>query len=86
MAYSLATCHYLDALGALLEVYFGLIGVLFWYFQADVVLVMTCAIRDSAEQKIWNKLQNLCMLKNRRACRTGKHMKIGILGICYFHC
>lgn len=26
--------------------------------QADVILVNTCAIRENAEKKVWNKLQS----------------------------
>lgn len=47
--------------------------------DADVVLLVTCAIRESAEAKIWHRLQQLNAL--RRTKRKGKpHMKIGILG------
>lgn len=46
--------------------------------EADVVLIVTCAIRDGAEQKIWNKLTNLAALKKRRS--SGKVLKIGVLG------
>ena len=51
------------------------------HFQADVVLVMTCSIRDGAEQKIWKKLKHLKMLKSRKPFKKkGPEMKIGILG------
>ena len=36
---------------------------------------MTCAIRENAETKVWNKLNNLSKLKNRR-----KIKQIGLLG------
>lgn len=49
--------------------------------EADVVLVMTCSIREGAEQKIWNKLDYLRGLKNKRmAHKKLTPMKIGILG------
>ncbi|XP_013788427.1 CDK5 regulatory subunit-associated protein 1-like [Limulus polyphemus] len=49
--------------------------------QADVILVMTCAIREGAEQKIWNRLQHLKSLKRRRQNGgKGPELKIGILG------
>ncbi|KAI0225587.1 CDK5 regulatory subunit-associated protein 1 [Lamellibrachia satsuma] len=47
--------------------------------ESDVVLVMTCAVRDGAEQKIWNRLEYLKSLKKNRS----KHktpFNIGILG------
>ncbi|XP_076609274.1 mitochondrial tRNA methylthiotransferase CDK5RAP1 [Chaetodon auriga] len=47
--------------------------------QADVVLLVTCSIRDKAEQTIWNRLQQLTALKKRRL-KTHTPMKIGILG------
>ncbi|XP_071543624.1 mitochondrial tRNA methylthiotransferase CDK5RAP1 [Panulirus ornatus] len=48
---------------------------------ADVVLVMTCSIREGAEQKVWNKLNYLKGLKNKRSKnRKATPMKIGILG------
>lgn len=46
---------------------------------ADIVLLVTCAIRDGAEEKVWNKLDYLKSIKNKRG--SEKHaMKIGILG------
>lgn len=49
--------------------------------EADVVLVMTCSIREGAEQKIWNKLDYLRGLKNKRLTnKKATPMKIGILG------
>ncbi|XP_070814631.1 mitochondrial tRNA methylthiotransferase CDK5RAP1 [Chaetodon trifascialis] len=47
--------------------------------EADVVLLVTCSIRDKAEQTIWNRLQQLTALKKRRL-KTHTPMKIGILG------
>jgi len=43
--------------------------------QADVVLLNTCAIRDNAESKIWNRLKELRGLK-----KTNKAMTVGVLG------
>ncbi|XP_076686759.1 CDK5RAP1-like protein [Andrena cerasifolii] len=43
--------------------------------EANIVLLVTCSIRDSAEQKIWNKLQTLNGIRKRK-----KSMKIGLLG------
>ncbi|XP_044738922.1 CDK5RAP1-like protein [Chrysoperla carnea] len=49
--------------------------------DADVILVVTCAIRDGAEKKIWNKLQYLKGLKNVRAKNKSRYeLKIGVLG------
>ena len=45
--------------------------------HADVVLIVTCSIRDSSEQKIWRKLKYLRGLKRKKS----KHqLKIGVLG------
>lgn len=45
------------------------------------MLVMTCAIREGAEQKIWKKLKHLSLVKRRRPLKKGGvRMKIGILG------
>ncbi|XP_037107529.1 CDK5 regulatory subunit-associated protein 1 [Syngnathus acus] len=47
--------------------------------EADVVLLVTCSIREKAEQTIWNRLQELTAMKNRRQ-KSRTPMKIGILG------
>ncbi|XP_070696909.1 mitochondrial tRNA methylthiotransferase CDK5RAP1 [Pempheris klunzingeri] len=47
--------------------------------QADVVLLVTCSIREKAEQTIWNRLQQLTAMKKRRL-KSQTPMKIGILG------
>ncbi|XP_034023380.1 CDK5 regulatory subunit-associated protein 1 [Thalassophryne amazonica] len=47
--------------------------------QADVVLLVTCSIREKAEQTIWNRLQALTALKKKRL-KTQAPVKIGILG------
>lgn len=49
--------------------------------HADVILIMTCSIREGAEKKIWNKINNLKYLKKRRGTKSGViPLKIGILG------
>uniref|UniRef100_A0A1B6FBU2 CDK5RAP1-like protein n=1 Tax=Cuerna arida TaxID=1464854 RepID=A0A1B6FBU2_9HEMI len=50
--------------------------------EADVVLIMTCAIREGAENKIWNKLiYNLKSLKQKNSRGPNKMpLKIGVLG------
>lgn len=45
--------------------------------EADVFLVMTCAIREGAESKIWHRLDHLRGYKRRAKNRA---VKIGILG------
>lgn len=47
--------------------------------QADVVLLVTCSVRDNAEQKIWNRLEHITGMKKKRAKRKGP-LQIGILG------
>ncbi|GJQ86935.1 hypothetical protein Trydic_g11802 [Trypoxylus dichotomus] len=49
-------------------------------YDADIVLIMTCAIREGAESKIWNKLENLKGIRNKKFERGKSRMKIGILG------
>ncbi|XP_072238982.1 mitochondrial tRNA methylthiotransferase CDK5RAP1 isoform X1 [Leuresthes tenuis] len=47
--------------------------------EADVVLLVTCSIREKAEQTIWNRLQQLTAMKKKRL-KTCSPMKIGVLG------
>ncbi|XP_033098301.1 CDK5RAP1-like protein [Anneissia japonica] len=47
--------------------------------KADVILLMTCAIRENAETKIWNRLQHFRSLKESRR-RKDMPVKIGLLG------
>ncbi|XP_047437729.1 CDK5 regulatory subunit-associated protein 1 [Mugil cephalus] len=47
--------------------------------KADVVLLVTCSIREKAEQTIWNRLKQLTAMK-RKKLKTHTPMKIGILG------
>lgn len=44
--------------------------------DADVVLLMTCSIRDNAEQKIWNRLKDVVFRKKHQK----SDLQIGILG------
>ncbi|XP_030370111.1 CDK5RAP1-like protein [Scaptodrosophila lebanonensis] len=46
--------------------------------QADVVMLVTCAVRDGAEQKIWNRLVHLRSLKERRGKKRG--LQLTLLG------
>ncbi|XP_011633810.1 CDK5RAP1-like protein [Pogonomyrmex barbatus] len=49
--------------------------------DADIVLLITCSIRENAEQKVWNKLEYLNSLRNKRKRnKIGSPMKIGLLG------
>lgn len=48
--------------------------------EADVILMMTCAIRENAEKKIWNKLLHYKHLKNKKNAHE-RSVQIGILGI-----
>lgn len=48
--------------------------------EADVVLIVTCAIRDGAESKIWNKIDYLKGLRVRRRRLGAKQLTIGVLG------
>ncbi|XP_034538328.1 CDK5 regulatory subunit-associated protein 1 [Notolabrus celidotus] len=47
--------------------------------EADVVLLVTCSVREKAEQTIWNRLQQLTAMKKKRP-KSQAPMKIGILG------
>ncbi|XP_076618305.1 CDK5RAP1-like protein [Colletes latitarsis] len=44
--------------------------------EADIILLVTCSIRDNAEQKIWNKLADLNSWKKK----IKPKLKIGLLG------
>lgn len=48
--------------------------------EADVILLVTCSIREKAEQTIWNRLHQLKTLKTKRL-RSRVPLRIGILGI-----
>ncbi|XP_063260552.1 mitochondrial tRNA methylthiotransferase CDK5RAP1 [Prinia subflava] len=47
--------------------------------EADVVLLVTCSVREKAEQAIWNRLQHLKALKARQAPARAP-LRVGILG------
>ncbi|GAA6090611.1 mitochondrial tRNA methylthiotransferase CDK5RAP1-like [Tachysurus ichikawai] len=47
--------------------------------EADVVLLVTCSVREKAEQTIWNRLKQLGALKKKRP-KTDVPLKIGVLG------
>ncbi|XP_059476604.1 mitochondrial tRNA methylthiotransferase CDK5RAP1 [Neocloeon triangulifer] len=48
---------------------------------ADIILVVTCAIREGAETKVWNQLRNYRGIKNARAkLKDRLPLKIGVLG------
>lgn len=47
--------------------------------DADVVLVITCAIREGAETKIWHRLHHLSAYKRNRSSKRGP-FQIGVLG------
>lgn len=47
--------------------------------QADVILAVTCSVRENAESKIWNRLDFFKSLKKKRA-RHLPPLKVGLLG------
>ncbi|KAL5277210.1 CDK5RAP1 family protein [Megaselia abdita] len=47
--------------------------------DADVILIMTCSVREGAESKIWNRLKHLQPMKNKRGKKHGP-LQIGVLG------
>lgn len=47
--------------------------------EADVVLVVTCSIREKAEDKIWNRLKHIGAMKRQRSHKRGP-LQVGILG------
>ncbi|XP_055909121.1 CDK5RAP1-like protein [Eupeodes corollae] len=47
--------------------------------DADVILLVTCAIRDGAEQKIWHRLKHLNALKTKRSKKKSP-LQIAVLG------
>ena len=52
--------------------------LIFFHLKADVVLLVTCSIREKAEQKIWSRLKSLKKLKHNHVTR--QYPKIGVLG------
>uniref|UniRef100_A0A8D0BV13 CDK5 regulatory subunit associated protein 1 n=1 Tax=Salvator merianae TaxID=96440 RepID=A0A8D0BV13_SALMN len=47
--------------------------------EADVILLVTCSIREKAEQTVWKRLRRLTALKAKRQ-RSRVPLQIGILG------
>ncbi|ALC47669.1 CG6345 [Drosophila busckii] len=47
--------------------------------EADVIMLVTCAVRDGAEQKIWNRLRHLRAMKERRSNKRAP-LQLAILG------
>ncbi|XP_044758822.1 CDK5RAP1-like protein [Coccinella septempunctata] len=47
--------------------------------DADVIFLVTCAIRESAEDKIWNKLNSLKGLRKSRS-KDKPPLKVGVIG------
>uniref|UniRef100_A0A4Y0BND7 CDK5RAP1-like protein n=1 Tax=Anopheles funestus TaxID=62324 RepID=A0A4Y0BND7_ANOFN len=48
--------------------------------EADIVLMMTCAIREGAEDTVWNRLKHLRLMKQKREANEEKPLQIGVLG------
>lgn len=46
--------------------------------EANIILFITCSIRDNAEQKIWNKLTDLSHIRKKKKKNP---IKIGLLGM-----
>lgn len=51
--------------------------------DADVILAMTCSIREKAELKIWNFLEYCNGLKKQRP-RSQVPLRVGVLGKLMF--
>ena len=47
--------------------------------KADVILTMTCSIRENAEKKVWSRLDYFKSLKRQRSSDLPP-LQIGILG------
>jgi tRNA A37 methylthiotransferase MiaB len=50
-------------------------------YDADVALLITCAIRDSAENKVWTRIKQIRSVKRWRG--KLEPLKVGILGKHY---
>ena len=61
--------------------YFCAAWTKFDILQADVILLMTCAIREGAEDKVWSRLEYFKSLKRKRQGQSTAPVTIGILGI-----
>ena len=49
------------------------------HLQADVILAVTCAVRENAEKKVWYRLDFFQSLKRARP-RNLPPLKVGVLG------
>lgn len=49
--------------------------------DADIIMLITCAIREGAEQKIWARLHTLNKLKKYKISEKGNRCKICLLGM-----
>ncbi|XP_035227480.1 mitochondrial tRNA methylthiotransferase CDK5RAP1-like, partial [Stegodyphus dumicola] len=47
--------------------------------DTDVIFIVTCAIREGAEQKIWNRLKYFSHLKAKHDLISQHSLKIGVL-------
>ncbi|XP_073820369.1 CDK5RAP1-like protein [Musca autumnalis] len=47
--------------------------------DADVIMIVTCAVREGAETKIWNRLSHLKAMKDKRSSKRGP-LQITVLG------
>lgn len=47
--------------------------------DADIVMIVTCAVREGAENKIWNRLNHLKSMKEKRTAKSGP-LQITVLG------
>nr|XP_033818459.1 CDK5 regulatory subunit-associated protein 1 isoform X1 [Geotrypetes seraphini] len=47
--------------------------------EADVILLVTCSIREKAEQTVWNRLKYITALKRKRL-QSRTPLRVGILG------
>lgn len=47
--------------------------------DADVIMIVTCAVREGAETKIWNRLNHLKAMKEKRSVKKGP-LQITVLG------
>ncbi|KAM7360557.1 CDK5RAP1-like protein [Cochliomyia hominivorax] len=47
--------------------------------EADVIMIVTCAVREGAETKIWNRLNHLKAMKEKRSDKKGP-LQITVLG------
>ncbi|KAH8318076.1 hypothetical protein KR074_006923 [Drosophila pseudoananassae] len=47
--------------------------------DADIIMLVTCAVRDGAEQRIWNRLKHLRAMKSKRSPRRHP-LQLSLLG------